>query len=89
MAVTVPHPTTLLVSSRAAVAAAILLGEGAESPRPDPVKIVLRAGGSVLTDNTRTHPEELAGYVQYVRARTDATSADLPVGNGVEWTVKL
>src|SRR5580704_11748464 len=49
----------------------------------------LRPGASVLTDNTKTHPDDLAEYVQYVRARTDATSAELPVGNGVEWTVKL
>jgi predicted O-methyltransferase YrrM len=49
----------------------------------------LRAGGSVLTDNTRTHPEELKDYVAFVRARTDATSIDVPIGNGVEWTVKL
>jgi predicted O-methyltransferase YrrM len=49
----------------------------------------LRTGGSVLTDNTRTHPDELAGYVKFVRSREDATSLDLPVGNGVEWTVKL
>lgn len=49
----------------------------------------LRVGGSVLTDNTRTHPEELSDFVQYVRARPDATSADLPIGNGLEWTVKV
>ena len=48
----------------------------------------LRQGGSVLTDNTKTHPEELADYVAYVRSRTDAASIDVPIGNGVEWTVK-
>jgi predicted O-methyltransferase YrrM len=49
----------------------------------------LRAGGSVLTDNTQTHPEELADYMRFTRSRTDATSIELPIGNGVEWTVKL
>jgi predicted O-methyltransferase YrrM len=70
---------------------AFLDGSDKESSREyfDIVWPRLRAGGSVLTDNTRTHPEDLADYVQYVRGRTDATSADLPVGNGVEWTVKL
>jgi predicted O-methyltransferase YrrM len=48
----------------------------------------LRPGGSVITDNTKTHPEELAGYIQYVRSRNDTASSDIPVGNGVEWTVK-
>ena len=48
----------------------------------------VRRGGSVLTDNTRTHPGELNEYVRYVRALPGATSADLPVGNGLEWTVK-
>jgi predicted O-methyltransferase YrrM len=49
----------------------------------------LRVGGSVLTDNTRTHPADLADYVRFVRARSDATSIDIPIGNGVEWTTKL
>jgi predicted O-methyltransferase YrrM len=49
----------------------------------------LRQGGSVLTDNTRTHPEELSDYVKGVRQRKDAVSTDLPVGNGLEWTIKV
>ncbi len=48
----------------------------------------IRGGGSVLTDNTRTHADELADYVAYVRGRGDAISVDLPVGNGLEWTLK-
>lgn len=48
----------------------------------------VRRGGSVLTDNTKSHPEELADYVAYVRSRPDASSVDLPVGNGLEWTIK-
>ncbi|HZL38155.1 MAG TPA: class I SAM-dependent methyltransferase [Tepidisphaeraceae bacterium] len=49
----------------------------------------IRPGGSVLTDNTKTHPRELSDYMQYTRSRPDATSIELPVGNGVEWTVKV
>ena len=49
----------------------------------------VRAGGSVLIDNTTTHRQELSDYVSWVRARPDAASTDLPVGNGLEWTTKL
>lgn len=49
----------------------------------------VRIGGSILVDNATTHREELAGYVGWVRARTDAASTEIPVGNGIEWTVKL
>ncbi|HWE03739.1 MAG TPA: class I SAM-dependent methyltransferase [Tepidisphaeraceae bacterium] len=49
----------------------------------------LRVGGSVLTDNTKTHPDELADYVGFTRAFAGATSIDIPIGNGVEWTTKL
>jgi predicted O-methyltransferase YrrM len=49
----------------------------------------LRRGGSVFTDNTQTHPDELADYMKFARSRPDALSTEIPVGNGVEWTVKL
>ncbi|MDB5302031.1 MAG: putative O-methyltransferase, partial [Phycisphaerales bacterium] len=49
----------------------------------------VRKGGSVFTDNTQTHPEELADYVRFARSRPDAVSTEIPIGNGVEWTVKL
>jgi predicted O-methyltransferase YrrM len=49
----------------------------------------LRAGGGVLTDNVLTHPNELAAFVGRVRARADAHSVQLPVGGGLEWTLKL
>lgn len=49
----------------------------------------VRAGGSILTDNTRTHPDELSDYVKFARARKDAWSVDVPIGNGLEWTVKF
>lgn len=48
----------------------------------------VRVGGSVLIDNTTTHKQELSDYMSWVRARTDATSTELPVGNGLEWTLK-
>jgi predicted O-methyltransferase YrrM len=49
----------------------------------------IRIGGSILVDNTSTHPEELADYVRFARSRPDAASTGIPVGNGFEWTVKL
>ena len=49
----------------------------------------IRAGGSVFTDNVATHRAELAGYVGYVRGLDGASSTEIPVGNGVEWTIKL
>ncbi|MBV9491110.1 MAG: class I SAM-dependent methyltransferase [Verrucomicrobia bacterium] len=49
----------------------------------------VRAGGGVLTDNVLTHPDDLAGFVGYVRTRADAHSVQLPVGGGLEWTVKV
>ena len=42
----------------------------------------------VLTDNTRTHPQELEAFVRWVRARPDFCSVDVPVGNGMELSVK-
>ncbi len=49
----------------------------------------VRVGGSVLVDNVTTHPDELADYMRFARSRADATSLAVPIGNGVEWTVKL
>lgn len=49
----------------------------------------VRVGGAVLTDNVLTHPNELAAFVGVVRARADAHSVQLPVGGGLEWTLKL
>src|SRR5688572_5878535 len=48
----------------------------------------LRAGGSVITDNATTHREQLSDFVRYVRGRSDASSAEVAVGNGIEWTIK-
>ena len=49
----------------------------------------LRVGGSIFTDNAMTHREQLADFVKHVRARPDASSVEVPIGNGVEWTIKL
>ncbi|MGD2108816.1 MAG: class I SAM-dependent methyltransferase [Phycisphaerae bacterium] len=42
----------------------------------------------VLTDNTGTHAEELAGFVEWIRGRRDFVSVDVPLGNGMEMSVK-
>lgn len=49
----------------------------------------VRAGGAVLTDNVISHQQELTRYVSGLRARDDAHSVTLPIGGGLEWTVKL
>jgi predicted O-methyltransferase YrrM len=49
----------------------------------------IRVGGSILVDNITTHPDELADYMRFARSRADAASVGIPVGNGVEWTLKL
>jgi predicted O-methyltransferase YrrM len=49
----------------------------------------IRPGGAILTDNATTHRSELAGYVKQLRAMDDASSVEVPVGNGIEWTTKL
>jgi predicted O-methyltransferase YrrM len=48
----------------------------------------LRPGGAVLTDNATTHRAELAEYIKHVRGVKDASSAEVAVGNGIEWTIK-
>jgi len=49
----------------------------------------IRAGGCVITDNATTHKKELAEFVAYVRGRPDASSVEVAVGNGIEWTIKV
>ena len=49
----------------------------------------LRRGGSIITDNATTHREELAEYIVYVRSVPSASSSEVAVGNGIEWTIKL
>ena len=48
----------------------------------------LNARAVVLTDNTVTHADELADFVEWVRANSDFYSAHVPVGNGMEMSVK-
>ncbi|MBI3463404.1 MAG: class I SAM-dependent methyltransferase [Planctomycetes bacterium] len=49
----------------------------------------LAVGGSVITDNAVSHRSELADFVRHVRSMPDATSVEVAVGNGIEWTVKV
>lgn len=58
---------------------------------PDYVRLVwpkVRPGGSVLADNVLTHPQEMVDYLRHVRSIPGASSITVPIGNGVEWTVK-
>jgi predicted O-methyltransferase YrrM len=49
----------------------------------------IRTGGAILTDNATTHRAELADYVKHLRGLPDATSVEVAVGNGIEWTIKV
>lgn len=42
----------------------------------------------VLTDNTLTHPRELADFTAWIRKHSEFCSAHLPIGNGMEMSVK-
>ncbi len=42
---------------------------------------------TLVTDNTTTHSEQLAGFVQRLRKLPGARSCHVPVGNGFELTV--
>ncbi len=46
-------------------------------------------GGVILTDNTVSHAEQLGRFVEWVRGRDDFFSAHVPVGSGMEMTVRL
>ncbi|GAB4108477.1 MAG: hypothetical protein Kow00105_15670 [Phycisphaeraceae bacterium] len=41
----------------------------------------------LVTDNTHTHPDELAGFLDALRSKPGVSSCDVPVGNGFELTV--
>lgn len=49
----------------------------------------IRPGGCVITDNASTHREELGEFVSYLRSRSDASSVEVAVGNGIEWPIKF
>ncbi len=41
----------------------------------------------VLTDNTLTHPAQLAGFLSWIRNHPGFVSAHVPIGNGMEMSV--
>ena len=49
----------------------------------------MRAGGCIITDNAATHRKELADFIAHVRSLENASSVEVNVGNGIEWTIKL
>jgi predicted O-methyltransferase YrrM len=49
----------------------------------------LRVGGSLLIDNATTHRTQLAPVAAMLRAKPDASSAEVAVGNGLEWAIKV
>jgi predicted O-methyltransferase YrrM len=48
----------------------------------------IRVGGCVIVDNATTHRKDLWEFVHGVRNRPDASSAEVAVGNGIEWIIK-
>jgi predicted O-methyltransferase YrrM len=44
---------------------------------------------TLVTDNVTSHAKELAAFVKYVRARAGVCSVLVPIGSGLELTVKL
>jgi predicted O-methyltransferase YrrM len=49
----------------------------------------LAPGALVIGDDTKLFPERLASYLAYVRDPAQYQSVDLPIGDGVELSVKL
>ncbi len=49
----------------------------------------IRKGGAIITDNATTHRAELAPFIKHLRSLADASSVEVAVGNGIEWTIKL
>ncbi|MCP4594646.1 MAG: DUF1442 domain-containing protein [bacterium] len=49
----------------------------------------LSDGAVVLTDNTLTHAEELAGFLAWIRNHARFASAHLTIGNGMELSVRI
>ena len=48
----------------------------------------IRSGGAVITDNMTTHREQMAEYQKHLRSLPHASSIEINVGNGIEWTIK-
>lgn len=51
------------------------------------VRPLLAADFVIATDNTTTHPDELAPFVARLRSLPGVASCDVPVGNGFELTI--
>jgi predicted O-methyltransferase YrrM len=49
----------------------------------------LAPGSLVIGDDTKLFPERLASYLAYVRDPANYQSVDLPIGDGVELSVKI
>lgn len=49
----------------------------------------LRCGGCIITDNATSHRTQLADYIAHLRHLDDASSTEVAIGNGIEWTIKL
>ena len=49
---------------------------------------VLRPGGLIVADNALTHPEQLAPFIELVKANPSYTTSIVPVGNGEFMAVK-
>ncbi|MBI4718039.1 MAG: class I SAM-dependent methyltransferase [Planctomycetes bacterium] len=43
----------------------------------------------LLTDNTLTHPGQLAEFMAWMRRRTDFFTVNVPIGNGMDLSVRL
>lgn len=48
----------------------------------------IRTGGAVITDNMTTHRKEMAEYQKHLHSLPYASSVEINVGNGIEWTIK-
>lgn len=48
----------------------------------------LTPGAVVLTDNTLTHPGQLAEFMAWIRKRQDFFTVGVPIGNGMDLSVK-
>ena len=49
----------------------------------------LRTGGLLVTDNVTSHPDEVAAFLDAVRADPRLATVTVPIGKGEELTVKL
>jgi predicted O-methyltransferase YrrM len=54
----------------------------------DAVWPLLAPTATIVTDNTTTNAEELAPFVDHLRARPGVASCHVPVGNGFELTIR-